>query len=529
MAKNDDDKKKESLKIDEIDVLKKHDEKHKEELTEEEKARQLLEKGDGAEQTKKIKGIKISYEDEEEGEETLAPLHHLLLPGDIAEYTRNLQGMKPEDLRTLHTKEHYEKMALMEWTENLIKALALAKKTGEDVVIPQMPGTRQQGSRDTQKEEEDDELTRQMKKIAGTMMPWKMMQGMFEEGGRGSGNKGEPMFRYKTEDGEIEMPMSQVPMWMNPMFGGSMMGGRGEKNSSDKSGDVIEFKDENGNDIKMPIAFYPMYMMQQQQRGVKQDKDATVKIRDIDGKEQEIPAGAAGAFLDMQRMYDHRQPENKSSSVEMVTITDDDGHVTTMPATLYPIYLANQQTKQQQQRSVESQNQGQQRGGGGGGDALDAQMIANIRALTDTVVGLQREMAPERMGKNAAAGLLHQVEEWNAIKGLIGGGGESDAVATARIAQAAETERKRIEENAKIQREEHRTKQSEYEASKFQLMLGGGGAQQQRHQVVDEEEQRELLARHDGETIGSIFDKSEKTNAAFLKKLKEESEKEDEE
>ena len=399
-------------------------------------------------------GIDIGKE--EEGYQI--PIDEIFLPGEIADLQTQLKDAKPEDLRVRTAKLTFENRGLKRWIKNTVTQLANAEK-GSKIMLPSLP----QGVPNALGVEDSNAgVTQMLKEIMPSITQYKLVRDMMkDEDGDGSGNKG--MMEYEKDGMKIKMPAGS---FMPGMFNPFTMGQQGD---STKGEPTIKIK-VGDNEFEAPQSQAGlMYALMNQPKGG--DKEATVKIKGEDGEEREVPASAVGAILDLQKMSSGTKNEPESE----ITITDENGKEVKMPASFYPQYLMQLQLNKQAQELSAS------RKGERGSDryirqppedAVTSKMYGMMSEMRDAMKAVNEVVNPQKLSEMAMEGFLGEIERFNRLKTMFGGGGENDAVQKTRIEQQEQTKRTEIAEKAKAQREEERTKQAEAESRKFALMMG---------------------------------------------------------
>jgi len=200
------------------------------------------------------------------------------------------------------------------------------------------------------------------------------------------------------------------------------------------------------------------------------NREATVKIRDEEGEEREVPASALGAVLDLQKLAMSRKNDE-----QMITITDDNGKEITMPASFYPQYMMQQQMRQLQEQLKELKEKGSSSGKVATHvqtvpDQTLASVLSAVSEMKDTMRRVNEVMNPQKLSELAVQGLMSKVEEFDRLRAIFGGGKEDAEVQKERIRQQAEIQRAKLMEEMKLEREKEKTKQAELEARKFEVL-----------------------------------------------------------
>jgi len=391
---------------------------------------------------------------EEEGYQI--PIDEMFLPGEMADFQTQLKESKPEDLRLRTAKLTFENRGLKRWIKNAVAQLSSAEK-GSKVMLPALPPD-VPGALGV--ENSNAGVTQMLKEIMPSITQYKLVRDMMkDEDGDSSRDKG--MMEYEKDGMKIKMPAGSVmPGMFNPFMMGGEQGNKGEPTIKIKVGE---------NEFEAPQSQAGlMYALMNQQKG--EDKEATVKIRDEDGEEREVPASALGAIVDLQKMAGGAKKDPESN----ITITDENGKEITMPASFYPQYLMQQQLNKQAQELSSSRkhvvDSGYRRPPPE--DAVTAKMYGMMSDMRDSMKAVNEVVNPQKLSEMAMEGFLGEIERFNRLKTMFGGGGESADVQKARIEQQEQTKRTEIAEDAKARREEERTKQAEAESRKFALMMG---------------------------------------------------------
>ena len=391
---------------------------------------------------------------EEEGYQI--PIDKIFLPGEMADFQTQLQSAKPEDLRLRTAKLTFENRGLKEWINKAIMQLSNAEKGGK-IILPSLP----QGVPNALGVEDSNAgVTQMLKEIMPSITQYKLVRDMMkDEDGDSGRDKG--MMEYEKDGMKIKMPAgSFMPGMFNPFTMGQQGDSAKEPTIKIKVGD---------NEFEAPQSQAGlMYALMNQPKGG--DKEATVKIKGEDGEEREVPASAVGAILDLQKMSNGAKKDTESE----ITITDENGKEVKMPASFYPQYLMQLQLNKQAQE-LSAPRKGE-RGSGyrqpPPEDAVTSKMYGMMSEMRDAMKAVNEVVNPQKLSEMAMEGFLGEIERFNRLKTMFGGGGENDAVQKTRIEQQEETKRVEIAEDAKARREEERTKQAEAESRKFALMIG---------------------------------------------------------
>ena len=395
-------------------------------------------------------------EEEEEGYQV--PIDEIFLPGEMADLQTQLKDAKPEDLRVRTAKLTFENRGLKRWIKNAITQLSNAEKGGK-VMLPALP----QGVPNALGVEDSNAgVTQMLKEIMPSITQYKLVRDMMkDEDGDGNGSKG--MMEYEKDGMKIKMPAgSFMPGMFNPFMMGGEQGAKGQE-------PVVKIK-VGDNEFEAPQSQAGlMYALMNQDKGG--DKEATVKIKGEDGEEREVPASAVGAILDLQKMSSGSKKDQESE----ITITDENGKEVKMPASFYPQYLMQLQLNKQAQELSSSRKGGQHDSGYKRlppEDAVTSKMYGMMSEMRDSMKAVNEVVNPQKLSEMAMEGFLGEIERFNRLKTMFGGGGETTDVQKTRIEQQEQTKRKEIEETAKAQREGERTRQAEAESRKFELMMG---------------------------------------------------------
>ncbi len=390
------------------------------------------------------------------------PIDEMFLPGEMADFQTQLKDSKPEDLRVRTAKLTFENRGLKRWIKNAVAQLSNAEK-GSNVMLPPLP---QDVPRALGVEDSNAGVTQMLKEIMPSITQYKLVRDMMKDEDGDSSGKDKGMMEYESPDGmKIKMPAGSVmPGMFNPFAMGQQQGAeKKEENVTIKVGD----KELTGPASSMGWMYQTV--MNQQGNGA---KETTVKIRDEDGEEREVPASAVGAILDLQKRASAPPKEQEQN----ITITDDNGKEVTMPISFYPQYLMQQQLNKMQQASHGSGGRRREevspRGGGGVPDQATASMYGIMSEMKDTMRNVGEIVNPEKLGEMAVKGLMSKVEEWEQLKTFFGGGGgEESDVKKERLKQAAEVQKIKISEEEKTKREVQRTAQAAADARKFDILM----------------------------------------------------------
>jgi hypothetical protein len=390
---------------------------------------------------------------EEEGYQI--PIDEMFLPGEMADFQTQLRDSKPEDLKIRTTKLTFENRGLKRWIKNAITQLSNAEKGGK-IMLPALP----QGVPNALGVEDSNAgVTQMLKEIMPSITQYKLVRDMMKDEDGDSG-RDKRMMEYESPDGmKIKMPAgSFMPGMGNPFMMGQENGAKGEPTIKIKVGD---------NEFEAPQSQAGlMYALMNQS---KDTKEATVKIKGEDGEEREVPASAVGAILDLQKMSGGAKKDTESE----ITITDENGKEVKMPASFYPQYLMQLQlNKQAQELSAPRKGEHDTYRRPPPEDAVTSKMYGMMSEMRDAMKAVNEVVNPQKLSEMAMEGFLGEIERFNRLKTMFGGGGENDAVQKTRIEQQEQTKRTEIAEKAKAQREEERTKQAQAESSKFALMMG---------------------------------------------------------
>ena len=387
------------------------------------------------------------------------PIDEIFLPGEMADLQTQLRDAKPEDLRVRTAKLTFENRGLKRWIKNTVTELANAEK-GSNITLPALP----QGVPNALGVEDSNAgVTQMLKEIMPSITQYKLVRDMMkDEDGDSSRDKG--MMEYESPDGmKIKMPAgSFMPGMFNPFT-------MGQQGNDTKGEPTIKIK-VGDNEFEAPQSQAGlMYALMNQPKGG--DKEATVRIKGEDGEEREVPASAVGAILDIQKMSGGAKRDTESE----ITITDENGKEVKMPASFYPQYVMQMQLNKQAQE-LSASRKGQSHDSGyrrpPPEDAVTSKMYGMMSEMRDAMKAVNEVVNPQKLSEMAMEGFLGEIERFNRLKTMFGGGGENDAVQKTRIEQQEQTKRTEIAEKAKAQREEERTKQAEAESRKFALMMG---------------------------------------------------------
>ena len=393
---------------------------------------------------------------EEEG--YMIPIDEMFLPGEMADFQTQLRDSKPEDLKIRTTKLTFENRGLKRWIKNAIAQLANAEKGDKVMLSPLTGGV----LNELGVENSSEGVTQMLKEIMPSITQYKLVRDMMrDEDGDGDGNKG--MMEYEKDGMKIKVPAGSV---MPGMFNPFMMGQQGDNTKGEPT---IKIK-VGDNEFEAPQSQAGlMYALMNQPKGG--DKEATVKIKGEDGEEREVPASAVGTILDLQKMASGSKKESESN----ITITDENGKEIVMPASFYPQYLMQLQLNKQAQELLLSRKG--EHGSGGyvrppPEDGVTSKMYGMMSEMRDAMKAVNEVVNPQKLSEMAMEGFLGEIERFNRLKTMFGGGGETDTVQKTRIEQQEQTKRAGFAEDAKARREEERTKQAEAESRKFALMIG---------------------------------------------------------
>ena len=440
---------------------------------------------------------------EEEG--YIVPIDEMFLPGEMADYQTQLQASKPEDLRLRTTKLTFENRGLKRWIKNAVAQLSNAEKGGKVMLPALQPGVLSELG----VEDSNAGVTKMLKEIMPSITQYKLVRDMMrDEGGEGNGDKG--MMEYEKDGMKIKMPAGS---FMPGMFNPFMMGEQGDNTKGEPT---IKIK-VGDNEFEAPQSQAGlMYALMNQPKGG--DKEATVKIKGEDGEEREVPASAVGTILDLQKMASGSKKESESN----ITITDENGKEIVMPASFYPQYLMQLQLNKQAQELLLSRKG--EHGSGGyvrppPEDGVTSKMYGMMSEMRDAMKAVNEVVNPQKLSEMAMEGFLGEIERFNRLKTMFGGGGETDTVQKTRIEQQEQTKRAGFAEDAKARREEERTKQAEAESRKFELMMGSAAG------VMPEPTPEPEAA---APSLDDAYKKIKAINEEFMADLQDSGEKEEE-
>lgn len=426
------------------------------------------------------------------------PVDELFLPGEMADFQQQLKDMKPEDLRLRTAKLTFENRGLKRWIKDAVKQLSEAKR-GEKIVLPPLP---QGVSNELGVENTSEGMVKVLKEIMPMITQYKLVRDIMKEEEESGGGK---VIEYETpEGGKVKIPAGSFIPGFNPF--GTQQPEKKEENVTIKVGD----KEITGPASTMGWMYHTVMGSQQGN-----ETEPMVKIKGADGEEQEVPASAVSAVLDLQKLLNIKNSSGEGGeSVPEITEIDDDGRKITMPATFYPWYLMQKQLSRQTEKPS-----GGQQGGGQGGSVPDqtlASVYGAISEMKDTMRQVRENISPEKLGELAMRGLMAKAEEWEQLKSLFGSGSEDEEVQKERIRQQEETRRKQIEEEEKTKREREKTKQVEKEAEKFKLMFSSPSPEE------------EKVPESPPVTLNDVYKATARLNEDFLEDLEGEEEESEE-
>ncbi|MCW3140562.1 MAG: hypothetical protein N2V72_00055 [Methanophagales archaeon] len=393
---------------------------------------------------------------ENEAERYEVPIEEIFLPGDMAEYQERLKDMKPEDLRVKLTKMAFENRGLKRWIKNAVRQIADASRNkGGKIILPPLP---QGVPNELGIEDSSAGVTKVLKELMPQITQYKLVRDILRD--NSDEDSGKNMVEIESPDGtKMRLPAgSFIPGLFNPLMGAQ---------GADKKEETITIK-LGDKELTGPASSVGLLYQTLMNQGA--SREATVKIRDEEGEEREVPASALGAVLDLQRLM-----MSKKNDEQMITITDDNGKEITMPASFYPQYMMQQQMRQLQEQLKELK----EKGSGSGKVATHVQTVPDqtlasvlsaVSEMKDTMRRVNEVMNPQKLSELAVQGLMSKVEEFDRLRAIFGGGKEDTEVQKERIRQQAELQRAKLMEEMKLKREQEKTKQAELEARKFEIL-----------------------------------------------------------
>jgi len=399
----------------------------------------------------------MENEGETEAERYEVPIEEIFLPGDMAEYQERLKDMKPEDLRVKLTKMAFENRGLKRWIKNAVRQIADASKAkGGKIILPPLP---QGVPSELGIEDSSAGVTKVLKELMPQITQYKLVRDILRDSSdENSGDKN--MVEIESPDGtKMRLPAgSFIPGLFNPLMG---------QHGADKKEETITIK-LGDKELTGPASSVGLLYQTLVNQGA--NREATVKIRDEEGEEHEVPASALGAVLDLQKLA-----MNKKNDEQMITITDDNGKEITMPASFYPQYMMQQQMRQLQEQLKELKEKGSSSGKVATHvqtvpDQTLASVLSAVSEMKDTMRRVNEAMNPQKLSELAVQGLMSKVEEFDRLRAIFGGGKEDAEVQKERIRQQAELQRAKLLEEMKLKREQEKTKQAELEARKFEVL-----------------------------------------------------------
>ena len=397
----------------------------------------------------------MENEGETEAERYEVPIEEIFLPGDMAEYQERLKDMKPEDLRVKLTKMAFENRGLKRWIKNAVRQIADASKAkGGKIILPPLP---QGVPSELGIEDSSAGVTKVLKELMPQITQYKLVRDILRDSSdENSGDKN--MVEIESPDGtKMRLPAgSFIPGLFNPLMG-----------QQDKKEETITIK-LGDKELTGPASSVGLLYQTLVNQGA--NREATVKIRDEEGEEREVPASALGAVLDLQKLAMSRKNDE-----QMITITDDNGKEITMPASFYPQYMMQQQMRQLQEQLKELKEKGSSSGKVATHvqtvpDQTLASVLSAVSEMKDTMRRVNEVMNPQKLSELAVQGLMSKVEEFDRLRAIFGGGKEDAEVQKERIRQQAEIQRAKLMEEMKLEREKEKTKQAELEARKFEVL-----------------------------------------------------------
>jgi hypothetical protein len=393
-------------------------------------------------------------------------------PEDGLQIRQMVESMTPTDLKQNLAAEILKTRRLSRWANLITARYKQAIESGSDRMnVPILPAGMKEAL--GMGEDKDTEATvKAAKAVMPMIMQWRLIREALKEDNEPAGGDrkqaDEGRIKFKNVDGtEIELPSSQVPPWLygqlmqRPGAGGTEGGGKDEMVTI-KVGDkeISAPKDQVG------WMYHTIFK--------DAEKQASVTIKGVDGVEREVPVNALGALMDWNRMMTGGGAgQQESGGSDVIEITDPSGNTLRIPAAYYPWYMQQQMMQQQRQVGGGGYAGGSQvdTGRSAGTRGADAGTMATMARMNDAIAKMTEILNPDNIGKMAVRGMRAQMEEFAALKSLIGGGSEDPETARERLKQDKETERLRIQEDAKVRVAEEKRLQAQAEADKFAALM----------------------------------------------------------